>query len=57
VPAVPVASSVVVPVATPECRLVHPRPARVLDLAKFEMFGVPVVGHLQGGNKGVEARV
>jgi hypothetical protein len=58
VPAVSVESSVVVPVATPECRLLHPRPARVLDLAKFEMFGVPVgIGHELAGRKGVEARV
>lgn len=26
-------------VATLDCRLQHPRPARVLDLAKFEGFG------------------
>jgi hypothetical protein len=35
--------------ATPECRLMHPRPARVLDLAKFERFGVPVGGRSEQG--------
>jgi hypothetical protein len=32
-------------VATPQCKLVHPRPERVLDVAKFEVFeGKGLVG-------------
>ena len=42
--------------ATPECRLVHPRPARVLDLGKFEKFGVPVEFGAGGQGKGMGDR-
>ena len=44
------AAVVVVGVAS-ECRLVYPRPARVVDLGRFERFGVP--GELRAGSGGM----